>query len=81
MLTGEEEMAYLPLDKLTPVTEYDAQRDIQFFSGTAAPAVLHVPEGLCYVVLPEDGHMPCRCAAEPSAFTKLVVKLLLEPLP
>lgn len=79
LLRGEEDAAYLPVSALVPDTEYDAERDIQFFRGAGPePTVLRVPAGMCYAVFPEDGHMPCRCVNEPRDFEKIVIKLCLD---
>ncbi len=44
MVRGEEETAYLSMEDLAPATEYDAEKDIQFFHSVGAqPTVAHVP--------------------------------------
>ena len=79
MVRGEEETAYLSMEDLAPATEYDAEKDIQFFhSAGAQPTVVHVSAGMCYVVFPEDGHMPCRCVSEAKNYQKIVIKLRMD---
>ena len=79
MVRGEEETAYLSMEDLAPTTEYDAEKDIQFFHSVGAqPTVAHVPAGMCYVVFPEDGHMPCRCVGEAKDYQKIVIKLRMD---
>lgn len=79
MVRGEEETAYLSMEDLAPATEYDAEKDIQFFHSVGAqPTVAHVPAGMCYVVFSEDGHMPCRCVGEAKDYQKIVIKLRMD---
>lgn len=73
IIKGEEVMEWAPAENLTPVSEYDAKKDVQFFSG--AGQVVRVPAGYAYIVFPEDGHKPGCCWETPDDYVKIVIKL------
>lgn len=73
IIQGEEVVEWAPKENLTPVSEYDAQKDVQFFSGKGE--VIRVPAGYAYIVFPEDGHKPGCCMETPADYVKIVVKL------
>lgn len=75
LVKGGEMMGWAPLDTLTPAGEFDVEGDGGLYEGPAQ--LLHIPEGYCYVVFPEDAHMPTRHIDQPNAYTKIVVKLKL----
>ena len=66
-------MGWAPLDTLTPDGEFNVEGDCGFYAGPVE--LVKIPEGYCYVVFPEDGHMPTRHVDEPNEYTKIVVKL------
>ena len=73
IIEGEELVGWAPLDTLTPADEYNPVKDKQMFTGHVD--FMRIPAGYCYVVYPEDGHMPGVHIDEPHNFKKLVVKL------
>lgn len=73
LVRGGEVMGWAPLDTLTPAGEFDVAGDCGFFDGPVE--LVKIPAGYCYVVFPEDGHMPTRYVDQPNAYTKIVVKL------
>jgi len=73
IVKGEEIMGWAPTETLTPAEEYNATKDKQMYSGHVD--FVRVGEGYCYVVWPEDAHMPGVHLAEPTTMTKLVIKL------
>ena len=78
--TGEGH-CYLPLELLLRraavllevAEEYNAEKDISMHAGPVE--FVRIPAGHCYVVYPEDGHMPGVHLDEPHDFVKLVIKL------
>ena len=74
-LKGGEVMGWAPTGSLTPEGPFDEEKDYGLFSGPALPIL--VPEGLCYIVYPEDAHAPGKHLDEPNDYTKIVVKLAL----
>ena len=70
---GEELVGWAPLDTLTPADEYNPAKDKQMFTGHVD--FMRIPAGYCYVVYPEDGHMPGSHLDTPKTSKKLIVKL------
>ena len=76
MLQGREQILYAPLSDLKMEQEYKKDADIEFLSLEKNQySVLSMSDGMCCVLYPEDGHMPCRHLDEPSEYLKIVVKL------
>jgi len=58
VLEGRDEMGWKPLaDCHQPVSDYSAERDIQFFSD-AADAWISTPENAYCIFFPQDAHAP-----------------------
>ena len=70
---GEELVGWAPLEELTMNGEFDAAADVAFYNGTAE--FFRMREGMCYVLFPEDGHMPTVHLDHPTDFVKVIVKL------
>lgn len=75
VVTGQDVVGWAPLSSLTPAGEFNAEGDIGFYNGPVE--LIRVPAGYCYVVFPEDAHMPDCHIDEPNDFLKIVVKLAL----
>ncbi len=73
LVQGEEVMGWAPLDSLTPAGDYNEAKDKQMLTGHAD--FMTIGTGCCYVVFPEDGHMPGVHLDQPHSYTKLVIKL------
>lgn len=73
IIEGEELVGWAPLDTLTPADEYNPVKDKQMFTGHVD--FMRIPAGYCYVVYPEDGHMPGSHLDAPKTSKKLIVKL------
>ena len=73
VLKGREMFGWAPLDTLTPNTEFDAEKDLGFYTGSSLP--ITVDAGTCYILYPEDGHAPCSHLDTPTDYVKAVVKL------
>ena len=73
IVKGKETMGWADLADCQPATEFSEEKDIGMYSGDFT---FHtIPEGICYVVFPEDAHMPGRHLDVPNDFVKIVVKL------
>ena len=58
VLDGVDEMGWKPLaDCLNPVSEYSAEKDIQFFHDAPASWVAVPPDHFC-IFFPDDAHAP-----------------------
>ena len=73
ILKGGETVGWAPLDKLTLEGEFNAAKDKGSYSGECD--FMDIREGYCYVVFPEDGHMPGCHVNEAKELVKLVIKL------
>ena len=75
VLEGSEYCGWESIDKLTADGEFNDEKDVGFYVGAMKP--LQITAGMCYILYPEDGHAPCTHLAEPTEYTKLVIKLEL----
>ena len=73
VVKGEETMGWAPTETLTPKGEWNFEKDVGFYNGHVD--FMRITEGNCYVVYPEDGHMPGVHLDEPKELTKLIIKL------
>ena len=73
IVKGKETMGWADLADCTPATEFSEEKDIGMYSGDFTFTTIR--EGMCYVVFPEDVHMPGRHLDVPNDYVKVVVKL------
>ena len=73
IVEGEEVVGWAPLETLTLDGEFNTAKDKGMYAGPVD--CMRVGAGYCYVVYPEDAHMPNLCADAPKEIKKLVLKL------
>ena len=73
IVKGGETVGWAPLETLTLSGEFNTAKDKGMYAGHCD--FMDIAEGYCYVVFPEDAHMPGSHLEEPQSYTKLVVKL------
>ena len=73
VVAGSEIFGWAPLEDMTPAGEFDEEKDAGMYNGEVQ--FITVPAGFCYVVFPEEIHMPAVHFQEPIPQTKVVVKL------
>lgn len=73
LVEGEEYVGWAPLETLEPSGEFNTAKDKGMYVGHAD--FMRIAEGYCYVVYPEDGHMPGVYMEKPATVKKLVLKL------
>ena len=73
ILEGGETVGWAPVDTLTPAGEFNTEKDAGMYTGTCD--CLFIRPGYCYVVFPEDAHMPGSHVDTPVDYKKIVVKL------
>lgn len=73
ILEGEETVSYTAFEDMTPTTEYDAEKDVAFYTGE--DLTVSVPAGYFYIVMPGEGHKPGIHLDEESTVKKYIVKL------
>lgn len=74
IVEGEEKLGYAHIDDFSATTEFDTEKDIIF--GTGKASFIQAKEGDFLLFAPQDAHMPCICADEPSKVKKVVIKIL-----
>lgn len=73
IVKGKEVMGWADLADCKLEGEFSEEKDIGMYSGDFR--FITIPEGVCYVVFPEDAHMPTRHLEVPNDYVKVVVKL------
>jgi biofilm protein TabA len=75
VLEGTDEMGWKPLSECRePVSDYSAERDIQFFRDAPASWIATPPGAFC-IFFPEDAHAPLVSAGR---IRKVVLKIALK---
>ena len=76
ILEGDEEIRYETLEKLTPATEYDAERDIAFWNMNGEYDSARFSAGELTIIFTGEPHAPSLDSDKGrSAVTKLVAKI------
>lgn len=80
LVQGRELIQTTRLEDLTPLTDYDAARDCQFFKPSdGALTDLIVATGECAIFYPQEAHRPsCVCAGHQGLVKKLVFKVKIH---
>ncbi len=73
IVKGKETMGWAPVDTLALDGEFNTAKDKGMYAGHCD--FMDIAQGYCYVVYPEDAHMPGSHLDVPSEYTKLVIKL------
>ena len=73
IVKGKEMVGWADLADCQLEGEFNDAKDVGFYSGNYEFYAIN--EGMCYVVFPEDVHMPGRHLDVPNDFVKVVVKL------
>ena len=73
IVAGSETVGWAPLETLTLSGEFNTAKDKGMYAGHCD--FMDIAQGYCYVVYPEDAHMPGSHLETPVQYTKLVVKL------
>ena len=73
IVKGRETVGWAPVDTLTQEGEFNTEKDKGMYSGHCD--FMEIGEGYCYVVFPEDAHMPGSHLQTPTEYQKMVIKL------
>lgn len=77
LLKGEERLDVKSVDGLTPIADYNSEKDIVFFKETQETASVKLSKGNFTLLLPHDAHRPQMNADNTSqTVKKVVVKVL-----
>lgn len=75
LINGFEKQGIKDISELTKNTEYDKEKDVQFFDGEGS--FVSVPAGYFTIFYPQDGHKPCITDKTQSHVKKVVIKILI----
>ena len=75
VITGQDVVGWNSINHMTPAGEFNMEGDIGFFEGDVE--MIRIPAGYCYVVFPEDAHLPDCHIDQPMNFLKYVIKIEL----
>ena len=72
-ISGSEGIGYAHTESLSPLTEYDKERDIVLLCGDTTKLILN--EGDFCILFPEDAHAPGMIGTSGTPLKKAVVKI------
>lgn len=76
VLSGDELISVWPAPSLTPITDYDPDRDVRFYTPPAdSAATFPLQPGRFAVFFPQDAHMTLIAPSAPAPIKKLVAKV------
>lgn len=77
LLSGEERIACLPIERLKETKAYNIEKDAAFYVADTSlqPSYLSLLPGFFAIFFPQDGHMPQLCLDKPTKVKKVVVKI------
>jgi len=74
-IKNTERIPWSNLKRLTPNTEYNAEKDFTFYDMTDPQGEVVIGNEIFAIFYPEDGHAPVYCAKEPGYIKKIVIKV------
>ena len=78
VVSGTEIIKVADIAKMTLKTEYNTEKDVEFYEDNASASALVLSAGEYAVLFPQDIHMPCVAPEDKSApVKKIVVKVKL----
>jgi len=76
VVSGSEFIGICAPENQSSITEYDDQKDVQFFEGKTGVSDCAMQAGELAVFFPEDLHKPgCQLGDKPTPVTKVVIKI------
>lgn len=78
LLSGEERIACLPIEKVKETKPYSEEKDAAFYEANAKPLEVTIGDGFFAIFFPQDGHMPQLCIDKPMKVKKVVIKVEIE---
>jgi YhcH/YjgK/YiaL family protein len=76
VISGEEQMGYVPLNGQQILEPYKEENDVMFFTGDKS--FTKVSAGMFAIFFPEDVHMPGIQTGDSSLVKKLVIKVRIN---
>lgn len=78
LLSSEERIAFLPIERLKETKAYNEENDAAFYSADLKPHEMTIGNGYFAIFFPQDGHMPQLCVDKPMKVKKVVIKVEIE---
>lgn len=77
LLSGEERIACLPIERLKETKPYNEENDAAFYAADLSlqPSYLNLLPGYFAIFFPQDGHMPQLCVDKTMRVKKVVIKI------
>lgn len=75
LLSGEERIACLPIERLKETKAYNEETDAAFYSADLMPQEMTIGNGYFAIFFPQDGHKPQLCVDKPKKVKKVVIKV------
>ena len=75
IMSGIEVMDYCDISKAVPNTEYNAEKDVMFYTDCPKSGTCVLEAGEFAVFFPHDVHKPGMCFDKPASVKKIVVKV------
>ena len=75
LLSGEERIACLPIERLKETKAYNEENDAAFYTADIKPQEMTIGNGYFAGFFPQDGHMPQLCVDKPMKVKKVVIKV------
>ena len=78
LLSGEERIACLPVERLKETKPYNEEKDAAFYAADLKPQEMTISDGYFAVFFQQDGHMLQLSVDKPMKVKKVVIKVEIE---
>lgn len=78
MVEGKEAMSVIDINRVNPISEYNAEKDIMFFDNLKECATLTLSSGNFITFYPNDAHRPSMKAKEKEVILKAIGKVRIK---
>lgn len=78
IVSGQENVFVAPIEKLKLYKNYNASKDIVFYSNEFQGEKICLHRGEIVIFYPKDGHMPCIAETYPQQVKKIVIKIPIK---
>jgi len=75
LLSGEERIACLPVERLKETKPYNEEKDAAFYAADSKPQEITIGDGFFAIFFPQNGHKPQLCVDKPMKVKKVVIKI------
>lgn len=75
LLSGEERIACLPIERLKETKAYNEEKDAAFYEANIKPQEMMIGDGYFAIFFPQDGHKPQLYVDKTMRVKKVVIKI------